>query len=99
MRLSLVDRMCREWDVAVIADILRQIEQQVNDLADGRISARDGAMTAAPTAGNYVKGDFVWNSNPSEAGGAGSKYVLLGWVCVTSGTPGTWKECRTLTGA
>jgi hypothetical protein len=27
-----------------------------------------------------------------------NKYALLGWVCVASGTPGTWKECRALTG-
>lgn len=40
--------------------------------------------TAAPTGGAWVAGDICYNSEPS-AGGS------VGWVCVTSGTPGTWK--------
>jgi hypothetical protein len=39
--------------------------------------------TAAPTAGTWKRGDIVYNSTPS----AGS---VMGWVCVTAGTPGTW---------
>jgi len=37
-----------------------------------------------PTSGNYVKGDIVWNTSPSPAG-------YVGWICVKSGTPGSWK--------
>lgn len=78
--------------------LLRDAGNKVNALADGRISARDGAMTAAPTGGDWTRGDFVTNSAPAEAGAPGSKYVILGWVCVASGAPGTWNECRALTG-
>jgi hypothetical protein len=40
--------------------------------------------TAAPVSENWVRGDIIWNLNPS----AGGK---VGWVCVASGNPGTWK--------
>lgn len=39
---------------------------------------------AAPTAGTWAQGDIVWNIAPAAAGAPG-------WVCVTDGTPGTWK--------
>lgn len=38
---------------------------------------------AAPNSGNYRKGDIVWNNDPK----AGD---YIGWVCVTTGTPGAW---------
>lgn len=40
--------------------------------------------TAAPTTSYWRAGDKVWNCNPTAGG-------FLGWVCTTSGTPGTWK--------
>jgi hypothetical protein len=40
--------------------------------------------TAAPTEGTWVRGNVVWNSAPAAGG-------YVGWVCVASGTPGTWK--------
>ncbi len=40
--------------------------------------------SAAPTSGTYVRGDIVWNTG-AVAGGK------VGWVCVASGSPGTWK--------
>lgn len=78
--------------------LLRAIADQINNLTEGRISAVTNAYTAAPTTGTHAQGDFVRNSAPSEAGGAGSKYVVIGWVCTVSGTPGTWLQCRYLTG-
>jgi hypothetical protein len=42
-------------------------------------------LTAMPTAGTWSRGDIVWNSEPE----SGS---VLGWVCVKSGSPGTWKS-------
>lgn len=39
--------------------------------------------SAAPTTGAHVIGEIVWNSAPTADG-------FIGWVCVTSGTPGTW---------
>ncbi len=37
----------------------------------------------APSAGEYVKGDIVWNTNPQ----VGS---YAGWICTVSGNPGRW---------
>ena len=39
---------------------------------------------AIPIANTWVRGDIVLNSDPSAGG-------TPGWVCVTGGTPGTWK--------
>lgn len=78
-------------------DILRQIALQVNNLSDGIISA-SYRSTAAPTTGSHNAGDTVKNSAPSELGTAGSKYVIVGWICTVSGTPGTWVQTRALTG-
>ncbi len=58
----------------------------------------DASGTAAPTSGTWAQGDKCKNTAPVESGSAGSKYVITGWVCVTSGSPGTWKEMRVLTG-
>jgi len=40
--------------------------------------------TAAPVAGDWVRGDVFINTAPSATG-------YIGWSCVTAGTPGTWK--------
>lgn len=40
---------------------------------------------SAPASGTWAVGDKVWNTTPTAAG-------YIGWVCVTAGTPGTWKE-------
>ncbi len=58
----------------------------------------DTSGTAAPTTGTWAQGDKCKNTAPTELGTAGSKYLVLGWACVSSGTPGTWKDIRTLTG-
>jgi hypothetical protein len=88
VRLDLTQRIGRDYDQATIFDLLRQVEQQVNDLADGRISAIDGAMTAAPSSGNWVKGDLVRDSSPTLTNGK----LRLGFLCTASGAPGTWKD-------
>lgn len=38
---------------------------------------------AAPSAGNFQKGDIVWNTDPKPES-------YIGWVCVVSGNPGVW---------
>jgi hypothetical protein len=45
--------------------------------------------TAAPTTGTYAQGDMVWNSAPAAGG-------TPGWMCVTGGSPGTWKAMANL---
>lgn len=44
---------------------------------------------AAPVAGTYAQGDVVFNTGATAGGTAG-------WVCVTAGTPGTWKAFGTI---
>lgn len=84
--------------VRKLTDLHRELGLQLNALTEGQISAVHNAMTAAPTAGTFKQGDFIRNSAPSEAGAASSRYVILGWVCTVSGTPGTFLQCRVLTG-
>ena len=38
-----------------------------------------------PEKGNYKRGDIVWNESPAVNS-------PLGWVCITSGTPGIWAQ-------
>jgi hypothetical protein len=55
--------------------------------ADGRLSTDNAS--SVPTKGNYKRGDIVWNSAPTPGG-------FLGWICVATGTPGTWKGFGTI---
>jgi hypothetical protein len=43
-----------------------------------------GLGDSPPATGTYRQGDRIDNTAPSAGG-------VLGWVCVASGTPGTWK--------
>jgi hypothetical protein len=45
--------------------------------------------TAEPSSGIWNQGDICWNTTPSAGG-------TPGWMCVTSGTPGTWKAMANL---
>jgi hypothetical protein len=47
------------------------------------------SATAAPTAGTWAVGQIVFNSAPTAGGN-------IGWVCVTAGSPGTWKAFGTI---
>lgn len=80
-----------------LAELQRENAALVNALAEGRMAGSVNAATAAPTSGVYAVGDFVRNSAPSEAGTAGSKYVLTGWLCVTA-SPLAFVPQRVLTG-
>ena len=85
-------------DDAPMQRVLREMATQVNMLSEGKLAATYNATTAAPTTGTYAKGDYIKNSNPSEAGAAASKYVIHGFICTVGGTPGTWLQDRRLTG-
>ena len=78
--------------------LLASLARQVNGATEGRIAPMHGAAMAAPTTGDWMQGDVVRSAVPTELGTAGSKYVVTGWVCIVSGTPGTWVEMRSLTG-
>lgn len=83
---------------AETARVFREVANQVNALSEGTAAAHYQSATSAPTTGTAVNGDFVYNSNQTELGTAGNKYVVRGWVCVAAGTPGTWVQARFLTG-
>lgn len=85
--------LARQLDV-----LWRQLAAQVNALSEGFMAARHAARAAAPTTGTWAQGDEVANSLPTEVGPGGSMYIIVGWKCVASGTPGTWREMRVLTG-
>ena len=58
----------------------------------GRIKQTFKTVTegsAAPTSGNWLRGDIVYDETPTAGG-------TVGWVCVTSGSPGTWKTFGTI---
>jgi hypothetical protein len=40
--------------------------------------------SAAPVAGSWLQGDIIYDTGASAGG-------TVGWVCTTSGSPGTWK--------
>jgi hypothetical protein len=61
------------------------IKGTVGELRGDRVTR----AAAAPTTGTWAVGDVVWNATPSAAGAPG-------WVCVTAGTPGTWKAMANL---
>ena len=80
---------------------LKLAQQQINRLSSGSIAGSTTASTSPPSVGSvtlYAQGDFIRNAAPTEAGSAGSKYVVIGWICSVGGTPGTWLQCRCLTG-
>lgn len=77
--------------------VLDGIGNQLNQLTEGRIVCITNAQDSEPTTGQYEPGDFVKNSDRSEAGSPGSKYILDGWECATS-DPLTWYERRLPTG-
>lgn len=93
-----------DYRKADLTDIIRIICNQVNQLSEGRITARYQAQASVPSSVAAAVGDMVWDSNatvrPSVAPGVASSYVRLGWVCnVASPTNATWQEMRVLTGA
>lgn len=81
-----------------LTNIIRDLTNQLNNLTEGRVSAVQNAQSSVPVAGSNYQGDFVLNSTPAELGTTASKYIIHGWRCTVSGSPGTWVQVRTLTG-
>ena len=99
-RLYLEQFVQEKYDRSLLIEMVRQVEDAINRLSEGRIYQHYNAAASAPTgdAQSYQVGDFVRNLTPTPTGSAGSVYVILGWVCTAAGAPGTWEEVRTLTG-
>lgn len=86
-------------DYAARLDNTQGLKEWANNTLSGGIGAVTGFPTtlvvqgpprkfsgpAAPTTGTYRVGDIVWNTAPVAAG-------VVGWVCVTAGTPGVWSQ-------
>jgi hypothetical protein len=81
MRVIIKDRLPIKYDVARMGDVLLPVEALLNMLGEHY----KGKASAPPTVGSYARCDFFQNSLPSPSG-------HWGFICVDSGTPGTWKE-------
>lgn len=92
MKLAVSQLVPAEYTRSSVQQVVSAIENQVNLLAEGRLTGRHFNATAAPTTGNFSIGDIVWDSAPSKTNGS----VRLGWICTAAGTPGTFEEIRTL---
>lgn len=84
-----------------LANVFNHYAALLTAVHDGRI---DGYLSAATVPSIalasmvFQTGDFVRNDTPVETGTAGSKYVILGWSCISAGTAGQWVQCRCFTG-
>jgi hypothetical protein len=65
----------------------RLLDSGTNTLYSGRTRKYEGV--AAPLTGTWNAGDIIYDITPSASG-------HIGWVCVTAGTPGTWKTFGTI---
>ncbi len=73
---------------------------QVNALAEGKIVSHYNAESATPSTTTipHEIGDFIKNRAPTELGTASAMYVVIGFSCISAGTPGQFVEVRCLTG-
>ena len=99
-KLNLEQFVSLEYDRGLMTEMVRQLEDSINRLSSGAIYQNYNATTASPsgTTVAHSVGDVVKNAIPTELGTAGNMYVVWGWVCLASGTPGTFRELRALTG-
>ncbi len=88
-KLSEDARLPQSDDVRALKQRLHQLQRetaiQVNALAEGAIRGCANAVPAPPATGSYTPGDFVRNSTPAELGAAGSRYVVEGWLYLSTG--------------
>jgi hypothetical protein len=70
-----------QWQVTQMAG---QWNAFIGGLPSSYKRISNGNLTAAPTTGTWVVGDIVYQATPVAGGN-------IGFVCVTAGTPGTWK--------
>lgn len=52
---------------------------------DGTVICRG---SAPPTVGTWQTGDIIYNISPTVDA---NSMIVLGWICVTGGSPGTWE--------
>ena len=103
-KLSLDQGVSTVYSPQSLANIIRSICGQLNNLSEGRLAARYNAQASVPTgtAVAYAVGDFIPDNNctvsASVVAGLGAAYIRLGWVCVAPSPSATLQEVRVLTG-
>jgi hypothetical protein len=101
-KLNLEQFVQEKYDASLTREMMRTIEDAINRLSEGRAYQIYNSASSAPSASGdtdaYTVGDFVKNNDPVELGTATGKYIITGWMCIADGTPGVWRESRTLTG-
>jgi len=100
VKLNSTPKVPFEYQRSKFIEILAGIDNKVNTLAEGRLQGRHytGTETPSSSAIPAAVGDIVWNSNVTVQGTVAAQYVLIGWACTASGTPGVWRDMRLLTG-
>lgn len=84
-----VEEKIRKFYQSAINSLFCRIKalEAVVDTTNSKIVLNTNSISfdsAAPTTGDWIQGDIVFNTGASASG-------FVGWVCITSGTPGTWK--------
>jgi len=82
--LSNTTPVIRFPNTAVTGNVVVNRPYMPNGISFTGDSAIVGAGTAIPSSGTYARGAILLNEAPSASG-------FIGWVCVTGGSPGTWK--------
>jgi hypothetical protein len=89
-------------DFYLNGDIIKQISDNSIWVKTNVVRPLKVYKNSCPTSGTWTYGDFIENSDLTEQGTAGSKYIILGWkrrVTGSNNVLGTdWFECRVLTG-
>ena len=81
-KLYLSNRVKQDYDKTTLTQLFLSIQNQLNALSEGRVSARYQSSSTIPTTSSYpnaVAGDIVWNLGVSSGG-------YVGWVYLTSGS-------------
>lgn len=73
-------------------------ESVVAEILYGSINPQSSPGSYSQT--NWKKGSVVFNNAPSVVtrsyGGTNHSALLIGWICITDGAPGTWQEISTM---
>lgn len=93
-RIDTLPRFPADLDQTVrkLTELFRAVALQLNGISEGSIVANYSARTSIPTTGTWKQGDMLRNTAPEVQGTFPWQYVVFGWICVESGTPGTWQE-------
>ena len=80
---------CNTYNYLVRGSTNKVLWQPTNDMASTNVNRSIMYGNAIPTVGDYTQGDIIFNIGASSGN-------AIGWVCTSSGTPGTWKSIGTV---